>query len=289
MERFFGGMAESRLAKKKFFAGEEQITALFLDPTAFVLQPYTFYITGLSMGYGFSDKFQLFSKIPNNFKGDINLSPRWVVYQKYRGAEKENVALHCSFYSNHDMIPEYSKYYDEPKIDTADEFDEDINLVKQIYDSKSKFFWEAGAVYSKRMPLSSGRGNWSMHTGFSTNSLLFEKPKSTFLDGTPANLSGGFTDSHFKAFRMFFGIDYDLTRRIKFISEIFYDEGNRYLSFGDTLQEYFEHGFVNSNSLGDRKNFDFDFGLTFSPNETLRIGMHFQQPFITIYWKFLDY
>ncbi len=292
MERYFGGQAESKLSKKKFFAGEEQLTALFLDPTAFVLQPYTFYITGLSMGYGFSEKLQLFTKIPNNFKGDINLTPRLVVYQDNEGASRENVALHASLYSNHNMNAEYARFYDEDTFKTNQGImiKDAEDILKELYGENKKFFWETGIVYSKRNPLKSGRGNWSYHAGLSINQLLFEKPIVKSTDPLITHdLTGGFSNSQFKAYRAFFGIDYDLTRRIKFISEIFYDEGNRYLSFDESVKQYFENGFVISNTEGKRKNVDFDFGITFAPNDTLRLGLHFQQPFITIYWKFLDY
>ena len=65
LKRFFGGKREKVIQQKIFFAGEEQITDLFGEPTAFVLPPYAFYISGFSMGYGFSNRFHLYSKITN--------------------------------------------------------------------------------------------------------------------------------------------------------------------------------------------------------------------------------
>lgn len=293
MERFFGGQAESRIAKKRFFAGEEQITSLFLDPTAFIMPPYTFYITGFSMGYGFSNRMQLFTRIPNNFSGDINLSPRVVLFQKSNGAEKTNLAWEVTLYSNHDMLNEYAKYYDEGTLETpiqGTSYTPD-EMLKKLYGEHKQFFWETAIMYGKRIPLKSGRGNWSYHAGLLLNQMTFEKPKTKYVDsvGNEYKFTGGFNKNNFEGQRAFFGIDYDLTRRIKFISEIFYDPGNRYVTLGESLDDYFSHGFITSNSEGERKEVDFDFGLTFAPNETLRLGLHFQQPFITIYWKFLDY
>jgi len=90
-------------------------------------------------------------------------------------------------------------------------------------------------------------------------------------------------------YRAFAGFDYDLSKRIKFISIVYYDPGNRYLTLGESIKNYFTHDFVQAGYMGERKPFDFDFGVTFTPNDTLRIGFHFQNPFLTVYWKFLDY
>lgn len=276
LKRFFGGKREKVIQQKIFFAGEEQITDLFGDPTAFVLPPYAFYISGFSMGYGFSNRFHLYSKITNNLNEDLNLSCRYILFKKNIGAKKVHFATQVKIFSNHDMNKEYGKYYD------------DYSAMDNLYGKNNrKFHWEASFVYSFRSPLKSGRGNWGFHTGLTIDQLLFEKPvtQNEFSD----NLEGGFSDSQFHSYRVYAGFDYDLSKRIKFISLVFYDPGNRYQTLGESIENYFTNSFVQDGNFGERKPLDFDFGITFTPNETLRIGFHFQNPFLTVYWKFLDY
>jgi len=59
--------------------------------------------------------------------------------------------------------------------------------------------------------------------------------------------------------------------------------------FGESISSYFKNDFLPDNSKGQRKEVDFDFGITYVANDALRIGFHFQRPYITLYWKFYDY
>lgn len=288
LHRFFGGKREKMIQQKIFFAAEEQITDLFGDPTAFVLPPYAFYASGFSMGYGFSNRFHLFSKLTNNFDEDLNLACRLIIYKKNYGARKMQLATQVKIFSNHDMNKEVSRYYDSFE-DVADLSDNEV--INELYGKDNReFFWKASLVYSFRSPLRSGRGNWGFHSGITINKLLLDKPI-TKLDynGNEYNFIGGFSKTKFEAYRTFAGFDYDLSKRIKFISVIYVDPGNHYQSFSESIENYFSNNFVQSGLVGTRKSLDFDFGVTFAPNESLRIGFHFQNPFLTVYWKFLDY
>ena len=81
-------------------------------------------------------------------------------------------------------------------------------------------------------------------------------------------------------------MDYDLNKKIKFVSEVFYDPGNHYEDFGESIENYFKNSFITDSARGKRKEIDFDFGIIVAANKHLRIGFHFQSPFFTIYWKF---
>ena len=287
LKRFFGGKREKVVQQKVFFAGEEQITDLFGDPTAFVLPPYAFYISGFSMGYGFSNRFHLYTKITNNLNEDLNLSCRYVLFKKAYGAKKMQFATQVNIFSNHDMNKEYEKYYDDFGISALS----DSGVMRRLYGEDNRsFYWKASFVYSFRSPLKSGRGNWGFHAGTTIDQLLFENPKTKLLySGEVYDLKGGFSDTSFHASRVFTGFDYDLSKRIKFISIIYFDPGNHYQTLNESVKNYFENDFIQAGNVGERKPIDFDFGITFTPNESLRIGFHFQNPFLTVYWKFLDY
>jgi hypothetical protein len=287
LKRFFGGKREKVIQQKVFFAGEEQVTDLFGDPTAFVLPPYAFYISGLSMGYGFSNRFHLFTKITNNFGEDLNLTSRYVILKKAYGAKKMQLASELNIFSNHDMNKEIGRYYDNFDIPGL----KDDNVLKELYgEDNRELFWKLSLILSFRNPLKSGRGNWGFHTGVTINQLITEVPKKTLnYEGNLYELKGGFSDTNFHANRVFAGFDYDLSKRIKFISIIYFDPGNHYLTIRESFKNYFENDFIQAGHLGERKPIDFDFGVTFTPTKSLRIGFHFQNPFLTVYWKFLDY
>ena len=77
MDRYHGGKLIPWIEnKKEFYQGEAQLTSVFLDPTAFPLDANTFYISGLSIGYGFTDRFMVTTQFGSNFNGDLNLNPK---------------------------------------------------------------------------------------------------------------------------------------------------------------------------------------------------------------------
>ena len=79
MDRYHGGKLIPWVEnKKEFYQGEAQLTSVFLDPTAFPLDANTFYISGLSIGYGFTDRFMVTTKFGSNFQGDLNLRPKMI-------------------------------------------------------------------------------------------------------------------------------------------------------------------------------------------------------------------
>ena len=75
------------------------------------------------------------------------------------------------------------------------------------------------------------------------------------------------------------------------IGEIFYDPN--YLEFWQKW-EYEYDWWDNINDLDDTQVLEpddvipvhFDFGFIYAINESFRFGLHFQQPFVSIYWKF---
>ena len=60
LDFLFSGM---KMDKDTDFAlGEEQLTDLFFDPTGYTFQQSTLYLSGLSFGFGVSDRFQITTK-----------------------------------------------------------------------------------------------------------------------------------------------------------------------------------------------------------------------------------
>ena len=120
--------------------------------------------------------------------------------------------------------------------------------------------------------------------GFETNSYLISKP----------DLVEGFEwDSAFKLpYRIWGGMDYDLTKRLKFLIEVYADNGHKYVDLGESIRSYWDFGgtpFTVDSQVGDYRPVDLDFGFTYAVNDALRLGVHFQTPFLTLYWKFYEF
>ena len=67
MSRYHGGIRDPQTEMtKRFYIGEANLLSVFLDPTANLLAPNTFYISGMSLGYGLTDRFMLTTKYASN-------------------------------------------------------------------------------------------------------------------------------------------------------------------------------------------------------------------------------
>ena len=81
MKRYHGGILDKKSdERRQFYQSEAQLIGIFRDPTAFPLLGNTFYLSGLSMGYGLTDRFMIRTEFGANFSGDPNLHPRMRFY-----------------------------------------------------------------------------------------------------------------------------------------------------------------------------------------------------------------
>ena len=89
-------------------------------------------------------------------------------------------------------------------------------------------------------------------------------------------------------YRLYYGLDLDINKKMKMIGEVFYDP-----SFMDPWDNGIFDGYYEDRNLHDTpvEKWDIfplhlDFGFMYAFNESLRIGLHFQKPIIAFYWKF---
>ena len=127
MKRYYGGVLETQTEnKKQFYQGQAQLMSIFLDPTAFPLTANTFYISGLSVGYGLTDRFMMRSVFGSNFSGDLNLHAKMRFYHK-KSATKElaaswGAAIHRRY----------------PASSITGKYSHAINVLERINDTTSK-------------------------------------------------------------------------------------------------------------------------------------------------------
>lgn len=302
MNRFHGGKLVSWAEEKKtFYRGDVVLTDIFFDPTAFPLDPNTLYISALSLGYGFTDNFMVRTSFGNNFSGDLNLQPLVQLYSKRTGSSRIAAAVGADMYSHHDMtavIAKYARYIKENTTGkTINEIDT-INFYRKasglrslsISDAlaksyKSTFYAELYFVLSQRWSLESGRGEMGYHLGFRTNTLPFYRKE--VLDGKFqwTNETIGKVP-----FRFWAAFEYDLTKNLKLAANVWADNGYRFRTLNQVLKDYFQDTPLILDGLeGEYRTVDFDFGVLYAVNNSLRIGIHFKDPYLEIFWRILEF
>jgi len=291
MDRFHGGRKVAWAEEKKtFYQGEAVLTDIFLDPTAFPLPAHTFYISGLSIGYGFTDRFMLRTQFGSNFSGDLNLQGHWRFYHRPTAAKESAAAVGVSLHRNYpltNLVARYSQFVivDGSTGETLNDLEGvDVEAVMDP-DATSGIYAEIYYVMSYRRTMESGRGKVGAHFGARTNSFPLFKDDLLHPDSSYT------WDSSFKLpYRLFAGFEYDLSKNMKFLAEVWADNGNRYRTFSQAWNDYFgdDTRFVFDGTEGKYSPLDFDFGFLYAVSETFRVGIHFQQPYLVFYWEFYE-
>ncbi len=97
-EKQSGGIS-SFIKDSEFALGEEQLTDLFFDPTGYTLDKGTFYLSGLSFGFGVSDKLDITTKWVNYFWGDLNLRPKYKLFEKGNWEKQQSLSIGAHFHA----------------------------------------------------------------------------------------------------------------------------------------------------------------------------------------------
>ncbi len=292
MDRFHGGKRVAWAEEKKtFYQGEAVLTDIFMDPTAFPLPPHTFYISGLSLGYGFTERFMLRTKFGSNFSGDLNLQAHWRFYHRPTAAKESAAALGMSVHRNYPMknlVARYSQFIDMGDGTTLNE-NTDYGVEYVMEDPEAVgIYAELYFVQSYRRTMESGRGKVGAHFGVRTNS--FPMLKDNLLHPDSSSLAWMDEGEFAVPFRVFAGFEYDLSKNMKFLAEVWADNGNKYRSFSESWEDYFgdDSRFVLDGTGGKYSMLDFDFGFLYAVNESFRLGIHFQQPYLVFYWELYE-
>ena len=93
----FSGM---KIDKDTDFAlGEEQLTDLFFDPTGYTFEQSTLYLSGLSFGFGVFDRFQITTKWWGFFYGDLNLRPKFKLFEKGNWENQQSLSIGAHYHT----------------------------------------------------------------------------------------------------------------------------------------------------------------------------------------------
>ena len=298
MDRYHGGKLIPWVEnKKEFYQGEAQLTSVFLDPTAFPLDANTFYISGLSIGYGFTDRFMVTTKFGSNFNGDLNLNPKMRFLHKKTSDRESAMTWGLGFHRAYPVQKVVSKYSHawkfsstEVTLNDSSEFSL-ANLGDYVSDEETNVLVEAYLVYSSRRENPTGRGKVGYSVGVKTSNMFY-LTEDSYANGNKT-IEFDKDNWQFKVpFRAWISFEYDLQKKLKFVGSMWADNSSRTLDFEEVVEDYFgDEGelFSLDSMSGKYSMFDFDFGFLYAINNNFRLGIHFQQPYIDIYWEFFEF
>ena len=294
----FGTTSGSSAKDIEFALGEERLIDTFFDPTAYVLDDGTLYLSGLSFAFGLSDKLQLSSRWFDFFWGNFNIRPKYMLFHKGNWEKESALAIGGHFHTYwqpnkvvwkadtvmvcidggdfNNCISDKRHYGGYFPIGatvkgTTDYYDDKVLDVNQTEDLD--FMLEFFTAYTFSKARKGMRGRVS-----STVGAFVQIPTNT--DVYP--------------YRLFGSVDLDITRQLKMVGEVFYDP-----FFLDLYQRTdFEGPFtphyaykvsenpVTKDDFNNIRPIHFDFGFMYAVNEHFRFGIHNQIPIIAFYWKF---
>lgn len=304
MKRYHGGVLDQQAENtRKFYKGTDDLTNIFLDPTAFPLAANTFYISGLSLGYGLTEKFMMTTRFGSNFSGDLNLHAKMRFYHK-KAANKEVAAawglgVHRA-YSPKAIVGQYSHVVNLEKDGSATSLNkmEGVDIEEIVpQDATNQFHAIAYIVFSSRSSNPSGRGKVGWTGGAKTTTAFLNrtsliKPEVEIGENT-YSLSWDNSTQYKVPFRVWLGLEYDLRKNLKFLSTAWVDNGFKTMEFNKTWDDYIGADGTPSFSIdspgGSPSLIDFDFGIQYAVNESFRFGIHFQQPYLDFYWEFFEF
>ncbi len=304
MSRYHGGVLDEKTEeRKRFYIGEATLLTVFLDPTAKILSPNTFYISGMSLGYGLTDRFHLTTKYASNFNGDINLHPRLRFFNQKTATNERNISIGLGFHRAMPIKSIVGKYSHAIKVDgTLNPKTNEEYRLNEIPSDNKKYvsdaelvvdkatddpvYVEAYLVFTSHRINPTGRGK----VGYSIGGKI----SNAFLDRDKFLTTGYTWDEKYKIpYRLWASFDYDLRKDLKFVASTWVDNGYKTMKASTAFDDY--TGGDGSTPLsidsmfGKTSLFDFDFGILYAPSENFRIGVHFQQPFIDFYWEFFEF
>ena len=285
----------------EFAMGEERLIDTFFDPTAYVLDDGTLYLSGLSFAFGLSDKLQISSRWVDYFWGNFNIRPKYMLFHKGNWEQESALAVGGHFHTywrpnkvvfksgNIDFIEEswsngstvkdttnkyYGGYFPIGSVIKQDGDNYDDNYELEVDETEDlSYMFEFFTAYTFSKARKGMRGRISSTVGASVQ--------------IPIN-------ADVYPHRIFGSVDVDITRQLKMVGEVFYDP-----FFLDLYQRTdFEGPFtphyaykvsenpVTKDDFNNIRPIHFDFGFMYAVNEHFRFGIHNQIPIIAFYWKF---
>tara|TARA_B000000609_G_scaffold108512_1_gene83651 strand:- start:1507 stop:2571 length:1065 start_codon:yes stop_codon:yes gene_type:complete len=235
----------------RFYYPDDQLIDIWFDPIGFTLEENSLYFSGLSWAYGITDKFQVSSKWTGYFRGDLNFRPKYMFFKS--GDVNKTQAASIGFHYHMRGSPNKRAFV------------KDDSACEDCPEGEWKYITDM-------IPNDEPDGSWGEIFIAFTQSNLRETGKGRI------NYNAGFSITYYKEYdpmqRFYLAIDIDANKKLKLMAEVAYDE--YYAPWYNLMNDE------------DTKPIHFDFGFMYTPpyNENLRIGIHYQAPWLAFYYKF---
>jgi len=248
-----------QVERGRWYYGNERLIDIYFDPTGYVLEENVLYLSGLSWGYGLSEKVHITSKWGGYFFGDLNFRPKFMLFKT--GDLKSEKSMSVGFHYHMRGLP--VKY--ELKDRLYDPYDDyggpDKKWVRVGTKQDEEGFYDDNPF---------GDEMWLEVFGAYTVSNLKASGQGRI------NHTIGATFTSYPGYdlmpRAYYAVSADTRRSLKLIFEVFYDP-----YWMNQLERWDDENITD---------IDFDFGFIYAYSEQLRVGIHFQRPFIAFYYKF---
>ena len=267
----FGTAVVSRsTGSDEWFFSKERLMDVWFDPTGYVIGKNKLYMSGLSWGFGLTDKMQITSRWTNYFWQDFNLRPKMTLFKK--GTIESETSAAAGFHLHTRGLPGKYKWVD----DAHREYDYDYNS------GEENSYYRGGYV---RLGATKDEDGWYDDFPGNGDQMWFEMfgayTVSKLRSGGDGRMNTTFGASAVMypgediAPRIFAAFDTDVTQNVKVMAEIFYD------AYYPEIQD-----FDSDSKMTSSLHFDIGF-LTnrISFSEDFWLGFHFQRPFVSFYWK----
>ena len=248
----------------RWYYGDERLIDIYFDPTGYTLGDNVLYLSGLSWGYGLSERVHITSKWGGYFFGDLNFRPKFMLFKS--GDLKSEKAMSVGFHYHMRGLP--NKY----ELKDSENYDINWDSGDTTWYGNQEEWVRVGSKYEDGYYDSDlfGEEMWWEFFGAYTVSNLKESGQGRINHTVGASLTS--YPGYNLMPRAYYAVSADARRRLKLIFEVFWDPyWTNMLEFNDNL------------NISD---IDFDFGFIYAYSEQFRIGIHFQRPFIAFYYKF---
>ena len=248
----------------RWYYGDERLIDIYFDPTGYTLGNNVLYLSGLSWGYGLSERVHITSKWGGYFFGDLNFRPKFMLFKS--GDLKSEKAMSVGFHYHMRGLP--NKY----ELKDSENYDINWYSCDTTWYGNQEEWVRVGSKYEDGDYDSDpfGEEMWWEFFGAYTVSNLKESGQGRINHTVGASLTS--YPGYDLMPRAYYAVSADARRSLKLIFEVFYDP------YWTSMLEFAEEKHISD--------IDFDFGFIYAYNEKLRIGIHFQRPFIAFYYKF---
>ncbi len=292
--------------KEKFSLGKERQIDVFYDPTGYVLDKGALYVSGLSWGFGITDKLQITSKWSGYFLGDFNIRPKIQIFRKGSWEKEHALSIGGHIHTRH--IPDKYEWTEQTFQFEKGHYDNLHNWIKSKPDSTIDLYYGEYLRIGSEVELESGEGRYdydldNIENGWvdinePDNSQYYEvfaaytyskarRGNAGRISHTLGAYLSKFSESDFLMYKIYFGGAVDIRKNIIFNYEVYYDPWYVELWKRTGIFNQEEDELSKTRPKKEYLSpFHFDMGFIYAYRDWLRFGIHFQPYIFAIYLKF---